>query len=160
MSNAGAHGGLLQEVSAGGFSYVGEDPPYWVDLLALGVWPTTDIYRPRLVMPTAAEAGDVETIFLHASLQPAGGTIQEIARQVGGLSGFRVGVQWTFVTTRGLPVSWRFLPSRLRRHRKTVRRSTEAEIDASKYRQAVLDQWRGQEQYVQYAEIAEGAAGA
>ncbi len=72
VSNAGAHGGLLREVSVGDFSYVGAEPPYWVRIArgSLRVGPG-DTFQPAL--PLALEAGDVRMGFLVVELQPAPG---------------------------------------------------------------------------------------
>jgi hypothetical protein len=97
ISNAGARGGLFQELRLSDFAYSGEDPPYWVGV-------TMDVMRP-VTVPLALEAGDVKTSFLHVRLLPAGGYTREdptpLARQLRGLASICVLLHWTFIRTAG-----------------------------------------------------------
>lgn len=150
VSNAGAHGGLLQELYLDDFSYAGDEPAYWLGV-AQGA-PYAQRTTGGIHLPIALEAGDVETLFLHAQLQPAGGYSADdptpLARQLRGLTSIRLRIRWTVVRTAGL----------VRRRRETTRQWRAIEIDCSTYRQTVIDLWRAYNEYARYAEIAEGKA--
>jgi hypothetical protein len=138
ISNTGARGGLLEEIRVADFEWLGDGDPYWVRFSRSHL---TQAHR-AVETPTALEAGDVETAVLFAELQPAGGSVEDQAAQLSGMTSIAVTIHWTFVRTRGLPVRWRLVPERFKRVREHVQRSARVEVDATEYRTQTIEYWR------------------
>jgi hypothetical protein len=140
ISNTGARGGLLEDLTVSDFRWLGRGEPYWIGVDRANLMPSGGgrFDSP----PTALEAADVRTALLQVPLQPASGELEEQARRIGGMEKIEVAIRWTFVRTKGLPVHWRVLPERYRRNRERIERSTRVEVDATRYREQTLEWWK------------------
>jgi hypothetical protein len=155
ISNAGARAGLLEALGAENFEWRGDGQPYWAGISRCDIRRGT---RAPIVMPMGLEAGDVKSALLDIELQPTGGSLEDMARQLSGMREVAVTISWKFVRTKGLPVRWRAIPTRYQRNRETVKRSTAIVIDASEYRRLAIDHWQRQPDGARLIELAQGEA--